>query len=63
MKGELEEMGEEVDENVLNLSKMQGQILNLTNGKVDIFDNVGEFKSTYEINVLSPYNESYMLCA
>lgn len=49
MKGSLEEMGEEVDENVENISKMQGQILNLTNGKVNIFDGAGEFRSTYEI--------------
>ena len=48
MKGELQEMGEEVDPTVENISKMQGQILNLTHGKVDIFDD-GEFKSTYEI--------------
>ena len=49
MKGGLEELGEEVDDNVTNLSKMQGQVLNLTHGKVDIFDSAGEFKSTYEI--------------
>ena len=49
MKGSLEEMGEEVDENVENISKMQGQILNLTGGKVNIFDGAGEFRSTYEI--------------
>lgn len=48
-KGQLEEMGEEVDENVTNLTKMQGQVLNLTHGHVNIFDDVGEFKSTYEI--------------
>ena len=49
MKGSLEEMGEEVDENVENISKMQGQVLNLTKGKVNIFDGAGEFRSTYEI--------------
>ena len=49
MKGELEELGEDTDENVENLSKMQGQVLNLTHGKVNIFDNNGDFKSTYEI--------------
>ena len=49
MKGQLEELGEETDENVENISKMQGQILNLTHGKVNIFDSNGEFKSTYEI--------------
>ena len=49
MKGELEEMGEDVDDNVTNLSKMQGQVLNLTHGKVNIFDDNGDFKSTYDI--------------
>lgn len=63
MAGQLEELGEDVDENVENLSKMQGQILNLTNGKVNIFDANGDFESTYEIKILSPYNENYMLCA
>lgn len=49
MKGELEDLGEETDENVENLSQMQGKVLNLTHGKVNIFDNAGDFKSTYEI--------------
>lgn len=49
MKGELQELGEEVDPTVENISKMQGDILNLTRGKVNIFDNQGDFKSTYEI--------------
>lgn len=49
MKGELEELGEPIDENVANISKMQGQILNMTGGKVNIFDEFGDFKSTYEI--------------
>lgn len=49
MKGELEELGEETDENVENISKMQGQILNLTRGEVNIFDGSGEFRSTYDI--------------
>lgn len=49
MKGELEALGEETDDNVESLSKMQTQILNLTNGKVDIFDSNENFKSTYEI--------------
>lgn len=49
MKGELQDFGEETDENVENLSQMQGKVLNLTHGKVNIFDNTGDFKSTYEI--------------
>lgn len=49
MKGELQDLGEETDENVENISQMQGKILNLTHGKVNIFDNNGGFKSTYKI--------------
>lgn len=49
MKGQLEEIGEEVDEKVESISKMQTHILNLTNGKVNIFKDNGDFKSTYQI--------------
>lgn len=58
MKGELQELGEEVDENVESLSKMQTQILNLTDGKVNIFNDDGSFKSTYEImdDIAEVYN-------
>ena len=49
MKGDLEALGEEVDDNVENISKMQGQVLNLTHGQVNIFDDAGEFRSTYDI--------------
>ena len=49
MKGELEDLGEDVDENVESLSKMQTQVLNLTHGDVNIFKDDGSFKSTYEI--------------
>lgn len=48
MKGELESLGEEY-ENVESISKIQTQILNQTNGAVNIFDKNGNFKSTYEI--------------
>lgn len=48
MKGELEALGEDA-EGVENISKMQGQILNLTHGKVNIFGDDGQFKSTYDI--------------
>ena len=48
MKGELQALGEE-SEGVENVSKMQGQILNMTKGKVNIFDDAGNFKSTYDI--------------
>ena len=49
MKGQLQELGEEVDPTVENISKMQGQILNLTGGKVNIFDANGQFRSTFDI--------------
>lgn len=48
MKGELQELGEEY-ENVESISKIQTQILNQTQGDVNIFDDSGNFKSTYEI--------------
>lgn len=49
MKGELEELGEEVGDSVDSISKVQTQILNLTHGKVNIFDSSGEFRDYYEI--------------
>lgn len=49
MKGDLEELGEEIDPNVESISKMQTQILNLTHGKVNIFKDDGSFKSTFQI--------------
>lgn len=49
MKGELEELGEEVDESVDSISKVQTQILNLTHGQVNIFDETGSFRDYYDI--------------
>ena len=49
MKGKLEELGEEVDDKIESISKVQTQILNLTKGKVNIFDDDGEFGNYYEI--------------
>lgn len=49
MKGALEELGEEVDPTVDSISKVQTQILNLTGGKVNIFDDAGEFRDYYDI--------------
>lgn len=68
MKGELEELGEEY-ENVESISKIQTQILNQTNGAVNIFDKNGNFKSTYEIlkgiskvwSDISPVNQAALL--
>lgn len=58
MKGKLEELGEEY-ENVQSISKIQTQILNLTSGKVNIFDDNGNFKSTYDIlkGIAEIYND------
>lgn len=58
MKGELEELGEEA-EGVENISQMQGRILNMTNGKVNIFSESGKFRSTYEImrDIASIYDD------
>lgn len=50
MKGELEALGEEVDDNIVGTSKMQTQILNLTKGKVNIFEDDGKsFRNVYDI--------------
>lgn len=49
MKGKLEELGEEVDETVDSISKVQTQILNRTGGKVNIFDDMGNFRDYYDI--------------
>lgn len=49
MKGELEELGEEVDPAVDSISKVQTQILNLTGGKVNIFDELGQFRDYFDI--------------
>lgn len=49
MKGELEELGEEVDDNVDSISKVQTQILNLTHGEVNIFDDEGNFRNIYDV--------------
>lgn len=48
MKGSLEELGEEY-EDIESISKTQTHILNLTGGKVNIFDEQGNFRSTYDI--------------
>lgn len=59
MKGSLEELGEEVDETVDSISKVQTQILNRTGGKVNIFDNMGNFRDYYDImkDIADVYND------
>ena len=54
-------MGEETDGVVESTSKLQKQLKALTG--VDILSDSGGYKSTYEINKMSPYKETYMLCA
>lgn len=58
MKGALEDLGEE-SEGIENISKMQGQILKITEGKVNIFDDNGDFRSTYDImkDIAEVYDE------
>ena len=49
MKGKLEELGEPVDD-LMEVSKVQTQILNLTKNQVNIFDeSTQSFRSTYDI--------------
>lgn len=54
MKGELEELGESVDDSFDSISKVQTQILNLTSGDgvgkgVNIFDSNNNFRDYYDI--------------
>ena len=54
MKGKLEELGEEVDDSISSVSKVQTQILNLTSGAgigtgVNIFDENNNFRDYYDI--------------
>lgn len=59
MKGQLEQLGEEVDETVDSISKVQTQILNRTSGKVNIFDDIGNFRDYYDImeDIAEVYND------
>ncbi len=58
MKGELQKLGEDA-EGVESISKIQTQILNLTKGRVNIFDANGNFRATYDIlkDISEVYNE------
>lgn len=68
-KQELSDLGEETDGMITTVSKLRDTIMDATkaassDGKgFDILDSNGNYKSTYEINSMSPYNENYMLCA
>ena len=59
----VEAAGEETDGMAESTSQLQAKLKALTHGKVDIMLDADTFKSTTEINLLSPYKETYMLCA
>ena len=44
-------------------SQLQAKIKALTDGKVDVMFDENNFKNTTEIKNMSPYGETYMLCA
>ena len=65
-KEELEEMGEETENVITTQSKLRDTIKEATAVAsneykgFDILDENGNYKSTYEINELSPYKVTYM---
>ncbi|MBQ8635925.1 phage tail tape measure protein, partial [bacterium] len=48
-KGKLEEIGESTEGMVESVTRLQTQLLNLTNGKVNIMASPDTFKSTYQV--------------
>lgn len=62
-KTELEEAGEDTDGMAESVSQLQAKLKALTHGKVDIMLDADTYKNTTEIKSLSPYRETYMLCA
>ena len=56
-------MGEDVSDMATTTSQLQAKLLALTGGKVDIMIDANTFKNSTEINYMSPYEETYMLCA
>ena len=44
-------------------SQLQAKIKALTDDKVDVMFDENNFKNTTEIKNMSPYGETYMLCA
>ena len=57
----VEEAGEDTDGMAESVSQLQAKLLALTHGKVNIMADADTFKNTTEINLLSPYKETYML--
>lgn len=54
-------MGEETDGVIESVSKLQAKVKAISG--VNILTDAGSYKSTYEINTMSPYREICMLCA
>ena len=63
MKTELEDAGLETEGMANTTSQLQAKLKALTDGKVDIMVDADSFKNTTEIKNMSPYRETYMLCA
>ena len=68
LRGTTTEADDDAESAVTNVSKLQSKIKALTaeanGGKgIDIINESGGYKSTYEIKILSPYREIYTLCA
>ena len=57
----MENEGLETDGAVTSKSKLRSKVKGLSG--VDILTDSGAYKSTYEIKYMSPYKETYMLCA
>lgn len=57
----MEDEGLETDGAVTSKSKLRSKVKALSG--VDILTDSGAYKSTYEIKYMSPYKETYMLCA
>ena len=59
----VEDAGLETEGMAETTSQLQAKIKALTDGKVDIMVDADSFKNTTEIKNMSPYRETYMLCA
>ena len=65
---QLSELGESTEGVITTTSKLRDTIMSATKVAAnnfkgfDILDENGNYKSTYEIKILSPYKETYMLC-
>ena len=59
----VEDAGLETEGMAETTSQLQAKLKALTDGKVDIMVDADSFKNTTEIKNMSPYRETYMLCA